>query len=211
MTGLRIWFLNNQIIFNMTQDFKDEIWIPVKGWETLYHVSNFGRVKSMDRVVKWGKRKIDMPLNGKILKPIITHYGYYTINLVTNGKTYTTKIHRLVAQAFIPNIENKATVNHKNGVKIDNHVSNLEWATFNENIRHASETGLMKFTQERKNHIREKLKGGNSYMAKLILNTSTGIFYDTIGEAASSIPMKRCTLNAQLLGRNRNKTPFILA
>ena len=80
-----------------------------------YEVSNEGQVKNIR--------------TGKILKPATDKYGYFYYILCVNGKRRTVKAHRLVASAFISNPENKPTVNHKNGIRNDNRVENLEWAT----------------------------------------------------------------------------------
>lgn len=76
--------------------------------------------------------------NGRIkrLKPLHSKDGYYRIDFMKEKKHYTKSIHRLVAEAFIPNPENKRTVNHKNGIKSDNRVENLEWNTHSENLYH---------------------------------------------------------------------------
>jgi hypothetical protein len=83
------------------------------------------------------------------LKSGLDANGYPIVNLCINGKAHTKKIHRLVAQAFIPNLENKATVNHINGIKTDNRVENLEWATRSENSQHAYDTGLQSAVTKR--------------------------------------------------------------
>jgi hypothetical protein len=80
----------------------------------------------------------------QVLKPFLTPKGYLLIDLGCKTKV----VHRLVAEAFIPNLDNKSQVNHKNGIKIDNRVENLEWMTNQENVQHAWNTGLKESNRE---------------------------------------------------------------
>ena len=95
-----------------------EIWKDIEGYEGLYQVSNEGRVKSLRR--------------NKIFKPY-TNRGYEYVVFSVDGVRTTKKIHRLVAEAFIPNPQNKPCVDHINTIKTDNRVENLRWATHKEN------------------------------------------------------------------------------
>ena len=118
-----------------------EVWKDVKDFGG-YKVSNNGRVKSLDRYVvdKNGKR---MFYNGIYLKQHVDKDGYLRVQLNKEGKGYNVGVHRLVLLAFVPNPENKPQVNHKNGIKNDNRLENLEWCTNSENQLHAIEIGLV--------------------------------------------------------------------
>jgi len=101
-----------------------EVWKDIKGFEGLYQVSNMGRMKILAHNNKRGyKRK------GKIMKLSLNAYGYKQVGISKNDKHYTRRVHRLVAQAFIPNPNNYPIINHKDEVKTNNKVSNLEWCT----------------------------------------------------------------------------------
>ena len=110
-----------------------EIWKDIKGYEGLYQVSSFGRVKSFDSIDKLGRIR-----KGRILKGGKITHGYLKVKLYKNGIASHHRIHRLVAQAFIPNPENKSEVNHIDEDKTNNMLSNLEWVTRNENNNHGT-------------------------------------------------------------------------
>lgn len=108
-----------------------EIWKDIKNYEGLYQVSNLGRVKSINRVVKRGDNF--KPVCERILKPGGKNRGSYFVILSKNGKSSTKYIHRLVAQAFIPNPNNLPVVNHKDENPLNDNVDNLEWCTWSYN------------------------------------------------------------------------------
>lgn len=110
-----------------------EIYKTIKDYPN-YEVSDMGRVRNR--------------VTGCVLRPGRNKDGYQQINLYLNRKRKSQHIHRLVANAFIPNPENKRTVNHIDGDKTNNRVENLEWATYSENNKHAHDSGLNKITDK---------------------------------------------------------------
>lgn len=158
-----------------------EIWKPVIGYEAEYEVSNSGKVRSLDTIQRRsnGRTICNFKIKGKILKPYKTgrNGGYLTVSI--HGKNH--KVHRLVAEAFIPNPDNLPQVNHIDGNKNNNTIENLEWVTNLENMRHAFETGL-------------HLVGENVYNSKLTAEQVKAIREEytpkTRGKGAKSLAKK---------------------
>jgi hypothetical protein len=138
----------------------------------------------------------------KILKPVFNTGGYQQVTLHNRIKSKNIVIHRLIAKAFIPNPENKPQVNHIDGNKSNNSVTNLEWCTCSENVKHAHKIGLLSISDK---NIKA-LKLANS---KIVLDTQTGIFYDSLTQAAIVFGITKSTLSRYLIGYSPNKTSLI--
>lgn len=107
---------------------------PIKGFEELYSINEEGVVKSVGRNGNGFKEHI--------MTSSTDSDGYKVVKLRNKNKVITKKIHRMVAEVFLDNPDNKPQINHKDGNKANNHISNLEWVTASENIRHAKDHGL---------------------------------------------------------------------
>lgn len=124
------------------------IWKDIPAYNGLYQASNTGSIRGLDRIVF--RNGTDHLRKGDIMSQIKNSFGYMTVQLTMDGKRKILLTHRLIAAAFIPNPKNKPQVNHKDGNKTNNHISNLEWCTASENVIHANETGLADFKKNRK-------------------------------------------------------------
>ena len=122
----------------------NEIWKDIEGYEGLYQISNLGRIRSLDvrtyQRNKFGKFQYVLH-KGKVLKAQKQRNGYLTIDLHRKGQFKRQTIHRLVAEAFIPNNDNNKYINHKDNDILNNKVSNLEWCTQKYNIKYAYDYG----------------------------------------------------------------------
>jgi len=130
-----------------------EIFKNIPGYEGKYQVSNLGRVKSLARPMRGAYHNKE-----HILKSCIDRKGYENIQLCNDGKVKHHKIHRLIAQAFIPNPENKPCINHIDHNRSNNILSNLEWVTHRENLLHMIKAGR-NTPRKSKKHILTKKTG----------------------------------------------------
>ena len=161
-----------------------EIWKDIDGYNGVYQVSNKGRIRSFKNN-KWGlSDKPKILKQGRCGKEYKHDNHYKGIALDQKSK----RVHRLVAEAFIPNPENKKCVNHKNGIKYDNRVENLEWLTNAENKIHAKENGLTnrkltrKDVSEIKNHVdKEGYFYGKAYLSDKY-NVSESVIQRVVNE-----------------------------
>jgi hypothetical protein len=166
-----------------------EQWKPVVGYEGFYEVSNQGRIRSVDRITNSSIRHNDHVVKkGKMLKLNLKRGGYLAVDLSKENVKKTKTVHRIVAEAFIPNPEDKYTVNHINGNKSDNRVENLEWATSSENSIHAVKTHLMP---------------GNGFKRQ-ILCVETGQIFESSTQAAEWLNKTKFQYSKNVGGMGRN-------
>lgn len=160
----------------------------VYDYEGLYEVSNFGRVRSCDRISVSGHR-----LKGKIMKLTVDKTGYVFVALCKNGEQQRFTVHRLVATAFLPNPNDLPEVNHKDENPVNNHSENLEWCThkYNMNYGTRSERAGRKmkgrtFTEEHKQKMSENhadISGSKNPRAHKVICIETQQVFNTIKEA----------------------------
>jgi hypothetical protein len=166
----------------------DEIWRGISGFESTHQVSNFGRVRSLDRIFIRKNGRIQ-PVKGRILKIFIDDEGYGSVGWSVEGRVGGGLVHRLVAESFIPNPENKPEVNHKDGVKSHNWVDNLEWVTSAENRAHAIAQGLRPTDTELMTKMTELARLAPNGRSKPIRCVTTGKEYKNISQAARETGM----------------------
>lgn len=119
-----------------------ERWLPVIGYEHCYEVSDKGRVRSMDKLL-WSKTRGSYMKHGRVLKEQTTHDGYKVVHLCDKGKEVRRRVHVLVLEAFVGQKRfAEYECNHRDGVKGNNSLENLEWCTPRENKQHALAMGL---------------------------------------------------------------------
>lgn len=151
--------------------------------------------KQIGNYIIYSDGKIFSLNTNKFLKPNKGEKGYLRVRLLFDGKYINYRVHRLVAMAFLPKLEGKNQVNHINGIKDDNKLENLEWCNNQENQLHAHKNNLAN-----SNHIK-----------RIVLDTYTGVFYDSATELANLMGLKRPTLISRLNGTKKNITRYIYA
>lgn len=159
--------------------------IIVNGEETNYSISNLGRLFN-------GKKIMSSRAKGN---------SYVSVTLRINKKSFPNRMHRLVAFYFIDNPNNLPQVNHKDGVKFNNNVSNLEWCTNKDNIIHSFELGLTVRPKGKESHLYDK--------GTKILHKPTGKIYPSVPTAAREFKIPRTTISAEIHGYRPNKYGFV--
>lgn len=146
-----------------------EVWKDIKGYEGEYKVSNYGRVKSLKNHKE------------KILKQWKNNKGYLNIALYKNKKSKMYRVHRLVALAFIPNPENLPEVNHKDEIKENNHVDNLEWCDRKYNMNYGTVRERLSKTRIENNY--DYHRGADNILSKKFICVTTGEVFNCSREA----------------------------
>lgn len=173
-------------------NLKNEEWRDVCGFEGYYQVSNYGRVKGLERNVPSIDGRV-VHIKPRILFCCLNSHGYYSVNLTMYNKHYSKEVHRMVALAFIPNIDNLEQVNHRDENKTNNCVYNLEWCTRSYNALYGT-------TQERISQSRKN----NPNIGKDVLQfTAKGVFvaeYRSISEASKSVGVDASNITRAIEG-----------
>ena len=183
-----------------------EIWKDIKGFEGLYQISDLGRVKSLSREIVHVHSV--RQTKERILKKNDGGHGYLQVDLYKTGSEKTHKVARLVAEHFIPNPENKRTVNHKKGIKTDNRAKELEWMTQAENVQHAYDVLGRKAS---KPLLGKFGKQHHSSKAIIQLIKSGGLVAEYGGqcEAGRKTGIFQANISAALLGKYKTAGGFI--
>lgn len=171
----------------------EEIWRDVPDFSGKYMISNLGNVKSLERIVCVldGKHKT---IRDRILKKHLNSKGYYRVNLsIKNNKIFRPLVHRLVAEAFIPREPNKNIINHKNCIRTDNRVENLEWCDYGYNYEHAILNGLKKVRP----------------VVKLDINMNIICVYPSVGFAHKDLGVKKSHIEDVANGKRKKYHGFI--
>ena len=172
-----------------------EIWKDIKGFEEFYQVSSYGQVKSLERFFPAGRGYKERLKKERILKQGKASSGYENVVLCKEEKKQTFTVHRLVAETFIPNPENKKEVNHIDGDKTNNRVENLEWNTRSENALHAYKINLQSAPKKK---VDQFDKNGN------FINS-----YDSLTEASKEMKVPLKSISNNLRGRYKSAGGYV--
>lgn len=174
-----------------------EIWATIRNYNDLYQVSNLGNVRTLNY-----KRTGEV----RILRPgIQKRTGYLSVTLNKNGTQKTKPVHRLVAEAFIPNPNNYKIINHIDGNKANNNVTNLEWCTHSHNNKHAYNLGLKKVTENQRKAGKMKAKAVIQYD----LDGNYIKRWKSQAEAAQTLNINQRNISSCCRGKYKNAGGYI--
>lgn len=195
----------------------NEEFVDIKGYEGYYKINIHSDVYSLDRTIERGKNG-DVFIKAIKIKSRINSNGYPSVGLSKNNKVIHYPLHRLIAQAFIPNPNNHLLVRHLNDIKTDNRIENLSWGTYKDNAQDSILNGTFSYTKKGKEHHwfgrkvtpnNKGLKGIDANNNKIILDTQTGIYYYGTEDAARAKNINANTLRAKLSGHSKNNLSLI--
>lgn len=176
-----------------------EIWKDVTGYEGIYQVSNLGNVKSLYRKVFYtdGRNYIykERILNWNIMKKVNRCY----VHLYKNSERKSMLVHRLVAQAFIPNPDDLPEVNHKSGITTENDISNLEWVTHSDNMKHGILHGNNIYTETQIKQVKTYLAEGKGQAE---IQRLTGVGRSTVYEIKKGRQWTHIDISKEITGSN---------
>lgn len=182
----------------------EEIWKDIDGTQGTYQISSHGRVKRKERVTyRPDNGKFRYTLPELLLNPTVGKIGYAYITIKVNGYSSKKTIHRLVGMSFIENPENKPCINHKNGIKTDNIVSNLEWCTVSENLIHSHRV------LGRKMGWMKNKKGSLHPNSKAVKCITLGICFPSICETSEQIGIDKKRIAAVCNGKMKHVEGFV--
>jgi hypothetical protein len=164
------------------------MWTDLKGYEGIYQINDKGDVLALESI-----RFKNRVYKEKILKGVVNNLGYKCYDLYKDGKRMNVKAHHLVAKKFVDGYKEGLIVNHKDGNKLNNHFSNLEWVTHKENSIHSFKYRL------------------NVKKGKDVIDLETGVFYESIGDAFRSynLNISLSHFKKQLAGKTQKNHKFI--
>lgn len=188
----------------------EEIWCDISGYKGLYQVSTLGRVRSLDRIIYDQGRHWSQ--NGKILKASSQKSGYLFVTLSKAGKAKQYRVHRLVAQAFIPNLNGWQQVNHKDEDVTNNKVENLEWCTAKYNLNYGNHNQKMAKTLKQPKYQKIAIENGRKASTPVLKFTLDGKFlekYSSQVEAAKNNNIRQGSVSNCCRGKAKQVKGYI--
>lgn len=178
-------------------------WKDIQGYEGIYQISNLGEIRSFDRVVKYKNRygnELQYLKRGRKLQPIKTKNGYLLVTLSKNNKKERYLVHRLVAQAFVPNPYNLNEVNHIDEKPNNPLWTNLEWVTHKQNMNHGTVKQRISNSSKGKKFKKETVKKISEKHCKRIYCSELDMYFESINEGAKYIGVHNSSLSKHLKG-----------
>ena len=182
----------------------EEIWKDIDGYEGLYRAGSNGKIKSLSRFAKIKNNKL-RHVKERIKKTSKNGAGYLALTLSKYGGEKKFQVHNIILKTFVKNPHGKKCCDHINAIKTDNRLTNLRWATYSENIKHAYKLGLNKITKKRKMTSRQN---GIKHLSKKTLCIETKKNYYSCIEASRETGINRTSLWRALTGRQKKAGGF---